>query len=45
MMNAAIYAMNVFQEGMKGEAEKAGIYNDDYVMALVKEVRHEIEEL
>ena len=45
MMNAAIYAMSVLQEGMKGEAEKAGIYNDDDVMALVKEARYEIEEL
>jgi AbrB family looped-hinge helix DNA binding protein len=45
MMNAAIYAMNVLQESMKGEFEKAGIYNDDDVMKLVKEVRYEIEGL
>jgi AbrB family looped-hinge helix DNA binding protein len=45
MMNAAIYAMNMLQEGMKGEFEKAGIYNDDDVMKLVKEVRYEIEGL
>jgi AbrB family looped-hinge helix DNA binding protein len=43
MMNAAIYAMNMLQEGMEGEFEKAGIMNDDDVMDLVKEVRSEIE--
>jgi hypothetical protein len=37
--------MNMLQEGMKGEFEKAGIMNDDDVMDLVKEVRSEIEGL
>jgi AbrB family looped-hinge helix DNA binding protein len=45
IMNAAIYAMNMLQEGMKGEFEKAGIMNDDDVMDMVKEVRSEIEGL
>lgn len=45
MMNAAIYAMNILQERMKGEFAKAGIHNDDDVMSLVKEVRYEIEGL
>lgn len=44
MMNAAVYAMNMLQEGMKGEFEKVGIQNDDDIMDLVKEVRSEIEE-
>ena len=43
MMNAAVYAMKILQEGMKGEFEKAGIMNDDDVMNIVKEVRTEIE--
>jgi len=45
MMNAAIYAMNILQERMEGEFEKAGIHNDEDVMKLVKEVRDEIEGL
>ncbi|MDR3047192.1 MAG: AbrB/MazE/SpoVT family DNA-binding domain-containing protein [Bacteroidales bacterium] len=43
MMNPAVYAMNVLQEGMIGEFEKANIFTDDDVMALVEEVRSEIE--
>ena len=43
LMNAAIYAMRALQRGMAGEWEKAGIDSDDDVMALVKEVRDEIE--
>jgi hypothetical protein len=44
MVNAAINALNMLQEGMKGEFEKDGLMNDD-VMALAKEVRLEIEGL
>jgi len=43
MMNAAIYAMNILQERMAGEFEKAGIHDDEDVMKLVQEVRDEIE--
>ena len=43
MMNPAIYAMEMLQKEMEGEWEKAGIYSDDDIMALVKEVRDEIE--
>jgi AbrB family looped-hinge helix DNA binding protein len=45
MMNAAIYAMKILQDGMKGEFEKAGIMNDDDVVDVVKEIRGEIEGL
>ncbi|GHS95260.1 hypothetical protein AGMMS50276_10160 [Synergistales bacterium] len=45
MMNSAIYAMKLLQDGMDGEFEKAGIRNDDDVMNLVAEVRSEIEVL
>ena len=41
MMNAAVYAMKVLQEGMKGEAEKAGIYSDDDVVNLIMDMRAE----
>jgi len=43
IMNSAIYAMKMLQKEMEGEAEKAGIRNDDDVMDLVKDVRAEIE--
>ena len=43
LMNAAVYAMQTLQRGMKDEWEKAGIYSDDDIMNLVTEVRNEIE--
>ena len=43
LMNAAVYAMRTFQRGMESEWEKAGVNSDEDVMALVKEVRDEIE--
>jgi hypothetical protein len=33
--------MKVLQEGMKGEAEKAGIYSDEDVVKLIMEMRAE----
>lgn len=39
--NAALYAMRVLQEGMKGVAEKAGIKDEQDVVDLVKSVRSE----
>ncbi len=41
MVNSAVYAMQVLQNEMKGEAQKAGINNDNDVMTLVKELRNE----
>jgi AbrB family looped-hinge helix DNA binding protein len=41
MMNSAVYAMKVLQEGMKGEAEKAGLYSDEDVVNLIMEMRTE----
>lgn len=45
MMNAAVYAMRMFQNDMAGEWEKAGIHSDEDVIDLVSEVRKEIEGL
>jgi len=45
LMNSAVYAMKMLQKEMKGEAEKAGLRNDDDVMDLVKDIRAEIEGL
>lgn len=39
IVNSAVYAMQLLQKEMQGEAERAGITSDDDVMALVKEVR------
>lgn len=45
IVNSAIYAMQMLQSEMAGEAERAGIASDDDVMALVKEVRNEDENI
>lgn len=43
VINSAIYAMQMLQAQMDGEAETAGIASDEDVMNLVKEVRAESE--
>ncbi|MDO5145669.1 MAG: AbrB/MazE/SpoVT family DNA-binding domain-containing protein [Eubacteriales bacterium] len=45
MMNAAVYAMRMLQDGMKDEAEKSGLETDEDIDALVREVRKEVEGL
>ena len=45
LVNSAVYAIEALQSGMKGEAEKAGLTNEDDIMALVNDVRTEIEGL
>lgn len=39
IVNSAVYAMQVLQQEMAGEAERAGIASDDDVLALLKEMR------
>ncbi len=41
IVNSAVYAMQVFQKEMTGEAERAGLTSDNDVVALVKELRNE----
>ena len=41
LVNSAKYAMQMFQEGMKGAAAEAGITSDDDVVAIVHELRAE----
>lgn len=41
IVNSAIYAMQMLQNAMAGEAKHAGLTSDDDVMALVKELRSE----
>lgn len=41
IVNSAIYAMQVLQKEMAGEAQRAGLNSDEDVMALVKELRND----
>ena len=41
IVNSAVYAMQVLQSEMAGEAERAGLTSEDDIMALVSELRHE----
>ncbi len=43
IVNSAVYAMQVLQREMAGEAERTGLTSDADVMALVKELRNEDE--
>lgn len=44
MVNAAVYAMQMLQGEMAGEAKMSGLNSDDDVMALVNDLRNEGEE-
>lgn len=39
LINSAVYAMQILQTQMTGEAEKAGLDSDEAVMDMVKEIR------
>ena len=41
LVNSAIYAMNVIQKEMRGEAMHAGLTSDDDVVDLVRDIRKE----
>ena len=41
IINSAVYAMKLLQEGMQGQAEAAGIQREEDVLKLVKSVRAE----
>jgi len=41
IVNSALYAMEILQNQMVGEAQKAGLRDDEDVMALVKSIRFE----
>lgn len=40
--NAAATAMKIFQEEMRGEAERAGLNTDEDIVAFMKEIRAEV---
>ena len=43
IVNSAVYAMQVLQKEMAGEAERSGLTSDDDVMEFVKDLRNEDE--
>lgn len=43
IVNSAVYAMQVLQQEMEKDVERAGLCSEDDVMALVKELRDEDE--
>ena len=43
LINSAVYAMQILQAQMEGEAENSGLTSDSAVMDLVKEIRTESE--
>lgn len=43
IVNSAIYAMQMLQAEMDGEAKRSNLTSDDAVMALVKELRNKEE--
>ena len=43
MVNSAVYAMQVLQQEMTGEAERTGLISEEDVVAFVKELRSEDE--
>ena len=41
MVNSAVYAMQMLQQDMAGEASRAGLTSEDDVNALIREMRSE----
>ena len=44
LINSAVYAMQMLQAQMKGEAEQARLTSEEDIMSLVKEVRAKSED-
>ena len=45
LVNSAVYAMQMFQKEMAGEAERTGLTSEEAVIDLVKELRNENRKL
>ena len=43
IVNSAVYAMQMLQQEMAGEAERTGLTSEDDIMALIKDMSHEDE--
>lgn len=44
MLNSSMVALKQFQRDMEGEAQKAGLFTEDDVVALCREVRRDLSE-
>lgn len=44
IVNSAVYAMQVLQNEMSGEAERTGLTSEEDIMALVKDLREDEEQ-
>lgn len=45
IVNSAVYAMQILQREMAGEAKRAGLADDEAVLGLVKKMRSEAAEI
>lgn len=45
IVNSAVYAMQMLQKEMTGEAKRTNLTSDEDVMALIKELRNEDENI
>ncbi|MDO4664407.1 MAG: AbrB/MazE/SpoVT family DNA-binding domain-containing protein [Erysipelotrichaceae bacterium] len=43
IVNSAVYAMQMLQQEMVGDAERTGLTSEDDIVALVHELRNEVE--
>lgn len=43
MLNSAVYAMQMLNDGMKDEAKKAGLETEEDINSLIDEIRTEVE--
>ena len=41
IVNSAVYAMEIFQQRMKGEGKKSGLESEEDIMSLVSDIRTE----
>ena len=39
LMNSAVYAMQILQNGMKGEAQKTNLLSEDDINSLISDIR------
>lgn len=45
MMNAAVYAMKMLQDGMLGQADSSGLNTEEAINELIGEIREDVEGL
>lgn len=45
IVNSAVYVMQMLQQKMAGDAERTGLTSEDDIVALVHELRNEVEKV